>query len=557
MLQRLFIRNFALIEEFAVEFSENFNVLTGETGAGKSIVIDAVSLLLGGRAQAEYIRFGTEAALLEGVFYLPAAHSVFALLADFGIAFEEQTLVLTREITAGGKNAQRVNGRALTLAQYRQVGLLIVDIHGQHDHQALLQVERHVGILDRFAGPEHLGLALQVRERFSKWQDVQTELANLRKNEQERLQRIEFLKYQAAEIKQAKLRENEEEDLKQEAAILANAEKIKAHSSQAYACLFGGEHGSSAYELVAGALRSLEEIKKVDAKLAKLAEELEPSLYLIEDAAAALRDYLENIEFSPERLEQAEKRLQQIKDLSKKYGHSISEILAYARKAEEELAYWENSAAVSEKLEADVQEGRRQYEAEAARLSDGRKKNAALLEVRVKRELAELAMPETKFSVQFTPAEASAQGIEKVEFLISPNPGEPLLPVAKIASGGELSRIILAIKTIIADKDEIGTLIFDEIDSGIGGKAAQKLADKLEKISASQQVICVTHSPLVSALADCHLLLEKEVADGRTSTKLRVLGLEERVDELVRMLGGEKPTEDLKKHARQILKMKL
>ncbi|MDX9872080.1 MAG: DNA repair protein RecN [Clostridia bacterium] len=555
MLQRLYIKNFALIEEIAVEFSDHFNVLTGETGAGKSIVIDAVSLLLGGRAQAEFIRFGKDAALLEGVFYLPPEHSVFQLLTEFGISSEEQTIVLTREISAGGKNSQRVNGRTLTLTQYRQVGLLIVDIHGQHDHQALLQVEHHVGILDRFAGAEHLLLAHSVREYYKKWQAVKTELADLRRSEQERLQRVEFLKFQAGEIKQAKLRENEDEELKQEAAILANAEKIQAQMQKAYGCLFGGERGSSAYELVGQALGSLADIKKVDAKLAKLAEELEPSLYIIEEAAAVARDYLENIEFSPVKLEQIEKRLQQIKDLNKKYGATIGDILQYAQKAEEELAYWENSAALTEKLEAEVQAYWRQYEEKAAGLSAGRKEVASLLENRVKLELAELAMPNTKFSVRFTASEASAQGMEKVEFLISPNPGEPLLPVAKIASGGELSRIILAIKTIIADQDEIGTLIFDEIDSGIGGKAAQKLAEKLEKISISQQVICVTHAPLISAPADRHLLLEKEIIADRTQTSLRVLTTEERVNELVRMLGGEKPTEDLRKYARQILKL--
>lgn len=554
MLKRLYIKNFALIEEVFIEFNDKFNVLTGETGAGKSIIIDAVSLLLGGRAQTEFIRFGKERSLLEGVFELPGNHSVFQLLDELGIGYDEQTIILTREISVDGKNSSRVNGRTLTLGQYRQIGLQIVDIHGQHDHQSLLQVEHHISILDKFGEHAHTLLAKRVRESFNSWQDIKKELDNLKTKEQERLQRIDFLSYQLSEIGQAKLKENEDEELKKEAALLGNAEKISGHMQKAYTFLFGGERSLSAYDLTAKALQNIAEIKNIDTELERIYSQLEPSLYILEETAAEVRDYLESIEFSPQKLEQVEKRLHLIKDLSKKYGTTIKDILDYEIKAQSELEYWQKSIELTEKLEYEMSQAWNKYNDLATQLSHSRKSIANLLESRVKIELAELAMPDTKFSVQFTGAEASVRGLERVEFLISPNPGEPLLPVVKIASGGELSRIMLAIKAIIADKDEIGTLIFDEIDSGIGGKAVQKLAEKLDKISNSQQVICVTHSPFVAAIADSHLLLRKKSAGERTITMIYQLQKNERVDEIVRMLGGEKQAENLRNYAVQLLK---
>lgn len=554
MLERMYIKSFALIEELSIDFCGNLNVLTGETGAGKSIVIDAVSLILGGRAQTEFIRSGADRAVLEAVFRLPANHPVYQLLARMGIECEEQTVILTREISLEGKNTARVNGRTLTLGQYRQIGLLIVDIHGQHDHQALLQSEFHIDILDKFGGLEHLSLLNDVHEKFSIWLEAKSKLEKLLVHEQERAQRIDFLTYQIKEIKQAGLKPDEDTQLRQEAALLANAERISNHLQKAYHQLFGGERGNSAYELLGRALAGMEEIKKIDPGLEKLYLQLEPSLYIIQETAADINSYLDSIEFSPHRLEQVEKRLQLIIDLKKKYGNSIREILDYAQSAETELEKWEKSTELAEELQKISHNARQEYELAAKKLSLQRQKVAALLEERVTKELRDLAMPQTRFSVQFAASAGTAKGLDKVEFLISPNPGEPLLPVAKIASGGELSRIMLAIKTIIANLDEIGTLIFDEIDSGIGGKAAQKVAEKLETISHSQQVICVTHSPLIAALADCHLYLEKRVEQGRTRTLLSRLEKQKRVDELVRMLGGEKQSEELRKHAMQILK---
>ena len=555
MLERLYIMNFALLEELEISFCEHLNVLTGETGAGKSIVIDAVSVLLGGRAQAEYIRTGASKAILEGAFYLPPGHRAFDMIKDMGIEGEDdQTLLLSREIAVNGRNTCRVNGRTLPLGLYRLVGLAIVDIHGQHDHQSLLQAENHINILDQFGGTEHLDMVRIVKDSYNQWSSAKKELEELRAAGKERLQRLDFLNYQITEIRETRLKPGEMEDLMREAKVLANAEKISSRLHEAYRFLFGGERGMSAYELVSQALAGIADMQKIDPDLEKIRCELEPCLYEIEEAAGALRNYLERIDFSPQRLEQVERRLQTIRDIYKKYGPTFEEVMAYLEKAQIELDRWDKSASRTEELEAFVDEAWRTYRDKAQQVSSRRKEIGETLVKRITCELKELDMPYVRFAVNMQPGEASVKGLDQVEFLIAPNPGEPLLPVAKIASGGELSRIMLALKKLIAHLDGIGTLIFDEIDAGIGGKAAQRVAEKLETISKSQQVVCVTHSPSLAALADLHLLLEKNVIEGRTKTVVRPLTKEERVEELSRMLGGDRQTIELKKHASKIIK---
>jgi len=554
MLERLYIKNFALIAELEISFCEHFNVMTGETGAGKSIVIDAVSVLLGGRAQTEYVRSGMDKAVLEGVFYLPKQHKVFDLLKEAGIESDDQVIVMSREIAVNGRNACRVNGRTITLGQYRSIGLVIVDIHGQHDHQSLLQSENHINILDQFGGKEQLNTVRELKEKHTKWFLAKKELEELQARGKERLQRIDFLTYQIAEIREAQLKSGEMEELSREAQVLANAERISSQLNEAYRCLYGPERGVSAYELVSKALAGIFDVQKIDPSLEKLYTQLEPSLYEIEETAAELRNYLDKIEYTPERLEQVERRRQAIKDVFKKYGPTFEETMEFFERAQLELEKWENSTDRARELESIVEEAWLAYHDKARYVSDRRKELGKILEERITGELIELAMPDVRFSVTIQASEPSVRGVDQVAFLISPNPGEPLLPVSKIASGGELSRIMLALKILTADYDGIGTLIFDEIDAGIGGKAVQRVAEKLETISKSQQVICVTHSPLIAALADLHLYLEKNVMEGRTKTLVRSLTHEERVEELSRMLGGEKQTTELKQHALKILK---
>ncbi|HHZ17281.1 MAG TPA: DNA repair protein RecN [Clostridia bacterium] len=555
MLEYLSIKNFALIEDLQIHFSSNFNVLTGETGTGKSIIIDALSLLLGGRAQAEYIRTGTEKALVEGVFSLPAGDPFWKQIDEWDLRNEDRTLILSREISLNGRNICRINGRILTLAQYRQIGLALVDIHGQHAHQSLLQEDKHRQLLDSFGGPEHLQFLSKVKELYQEYVALQKEWEALKLSEKERLQKIDFLQYQLNEIKGARIQKGEMEELAREVNILANAEKISASLAKAYEALFSGDRGNSAYDLVGKAISNLREIEHLDGSFKQLLSQLEPVLYMLEDGASQIKNYLEEMDYSPERLEESEKRLHFLQDLCKKYGADLEEVLAYAEKISAELEQLHSSSERGGQLALNCEKKQAEYQAQAESLSSKRKELGRKLEEQVTAQLIELAMPHVRFAVSTIPTPPAAYGLEQVAFLICPNPGEPLLPVAKIASGGELSRIMLALKTILAKIDGVGTMVFDEIDAGIGGQAAQKVAEKLAEISASQQVICVTHSPLIAALADHHLVIQKEVTPaGRTLTKVFELREKERIDELARMFGGENPSGDLKKYAEKILK---
>lgn len=555
MLEYLSIKNFALIEDLQIHFSSNFNVLTGETGTGKSIIIDALSLLLGGRAQAEYIRSGTEKALVEGVFSLPAGDPFWKQIDEWDLRNEDRTLILSREISLNGRNICRINGRILTLAQYRQIGLALVDIHGQHAHQSLLQEDKHRQLLDSFGGPEHLQFLSKVKELYQEYVALQKEWEALKLSEKERLQKIDFLQYQLNEIKGARIQKGEMEELAREVNILANAEKISASLAKAYEALFSGDRGNSAYDLVGKAISNLREIEHLDGSFKQLLSQLEPVLYMLEDGASQIKNYLEEMDYSPERLEESEKRLHFLQDLCKKYGADLEEVLAYAEKISAELEQLHSSSERGGQLALNCEKKQAEYQAQAESLSSKRKELGRKLEEQVTAQLIELAMPHVRFAVSTIPTPPAAYGLEQVAFLICPNPGEPLLPVAKIASGGELSRIMLALKTILAKIDGVGTMVFDEIDAGIGGQAAQKVAEKLAEISASQQVICVTHSPLIAALADHHLVIQKEVTPaGRTLTKVFELREKERIDELARMFGGENPSGDLKKYAEKILK---
>lgn len=555
MLEYLSIKNFALIEDLQIHFSSNFNVLTGETGTGKSIIIDALSLLLGGRAQAEYIRTGTEKALVEGVFSLPAGDPFWKQIDEWDLRNEDRTLILSREISLNGRNICRINGRILTLAQYRQIGLALVDIHGQHAHQSLLQEDKHRQLLDSFGGPEHLQFLSKVKELYQEYVALQKEWEALKLSEKERLQKIDFLQYQLNEIKGARIQKGEMEELAREVNILANAEKISASLAKAYEALFSGDRGNSAYDLAGKAISNLREIEHLDGSFKQLLSQLEPVLYMLEDGASQIKNYLEEMDYSPERLEESEKRLHFLQDLCKKYGADLEEVLAYAEKISAELEQLHSSFERGGQLALNCEKKQAEYQAQAESLSSKRKELGRKLEEQVTAQLIELAMPHVRFAVSTIPTPPAAYGLEQVAFLICPNPGEPLLPVAKIASGGELSRIMLALKTILAKIDGVGTMVFDEIDAGIGGQAAQKVAEKLAEISASQQVICVTHSPLIAALADHHLVIQKEVTPaGRTLTKVFELREKERIDELARMFGGENPSGDLKKYAEKILK---
>jgi DNA repair protein RecN (Recombination protein N) len=548
MLESLSVQNFAIIDHMTVSFKTGLTVLTGETGAGKSIVIDAVMVLMGARASAEMIRAGADKAYVEGVFDLSNQPDIRRAAQELGLAAEEvgeeEDCIFSRELAANGKNVCRINGRTLTLAQYRSIAGHLIDIHGQKDHQLLMNPDRHVDMLDRYGGAELLELRARTEAGGRSLKALEKAVAELDAREKDRAAQLDLLNFQMEEIRQARPRKAEDRALQSEIRRLANAEKLLSGCEAAYGLLYSGE--TSAYDQMSRALTNFHELEKYEAQCADWIEKLEPALYVVEEITGVLRQYMETAEVSPDRLEEAEKRLHQIRQLCKKYGPAIEDVLAFEQKAAESLSALQNSEKRRSTLSLERDQAQAAYEALSAELTEARQKAARALEAQVHGELKELLMDKAVFHV--------AVSADAAEFHIAPNPGEPMLPMVKIASGGELSRVTLALKTALAQTDGCDTLVFDEIDAGIGGKSAQKVAEKLKVISRKQQVLCVTHSPILAAKADRHLRLEKNWDGSRTRTGITELDQEGRIDELSRMLSGDVDSENLRKHARLMLR---
>lgn len=553
MLGELEIRNFAIIEHAHLRLQPGLNVLTGETGAGKSIVVDALSAVLGERTSPEVVRAGETCAIIEAFFELdsPTAQRLAPLLAEQGLQGDDpHALVLSREIRAEGRSIARVNGRVTAAGIARQIGELLVDIHGQSEHLSLLRPSEHLNLLDRFAQ------LLPLRERFAalarELSQVRQRMRSLQEDTRERLRRQERLEYELAEIQAARLRPGEEEELRAERNRLANAEKLLELASEAYAALYG-EPGAatSAAEALGRAAKALKDIARIDASLASTHEAVEELLSGLRELAARLRDYQETLEFNPARLEEVEQRLALIANLRRKYGATVEDIMSYAERAAAELsslAHSEEELEECQKREATLLD---QLALLAQELSLKRQEAAARLALALEQELAELAMEKARFAVHIVQREApdglpiagrhlafDQTGVDQVEFLLAPNPGEPPRPLARIASGGEMARIMLALKGVLSQADERPTLIFDEIDAGIGGRMGRVLGQKLKRLAQHHQVICVTHLPQLAAFASHHLRVQKAVARGRTITTVTALGPQERVEELASMLGG-------------------
>jgi DNA repair protein RecN (Recombination protein N) len=568
VLQQLTIRNFALIEDLSLEFGEGFSVLTGETGAGKSILIDALGAALGERAGAEWVRTGAEKAWVEAAFQLPESGIALSpVLTDWA---EEGLLILGREVGRGGKSQCRINGRLCTAGMLREVGALLVDIHGQHEHQSLLASERHVDLLDGWAGEAALGPRRRAEELHRRWLAIRGEIEALRADERERARQTDLYRFQIEEIDAAALAAGEEDELLADRSRLANAEKLFAATTAAREALNeGGVDGrAAATDLLAEAVGDLETLVAVDETLTPILENLQTALYAAQDAAQELRGYQENIEFNPGRLEAVQARLELLRALKRKYGETIAEILAYRERAAGDLHTMEHSEERAAELEAAVARLAGELDAAAAELHAARRSAAARFEEGLVAELRDLNMARTIFGVQIDDARPSSEAGERgfatiagrVEFLISPNPGEPVKPLAKIASGGELSRVMLALKSamaqrVAADSDAtfrpIPTLIFDEIDVGVGGRTAHVLGEKMAALAATNQVLCVTHLPQIAGLASAHYMVEKEIVGDRTRVAVRRLETEERIQELARMLGGSPATAE--QHARELL----
>ncbi len=559
MLLELHVRNFALIDKLDLHFGAGLNILSGETGAGKSIIIDALGLTLGERAGGDLVRTGTDRATVEAVFDLSRAPAeVRARLAETGLEPGEEDgdlLLISREIGAksGSKSQCRVNGRLLPVSSLRELAQGLVDVHGQHEHQSLLAWERHIDLLDAWCGKETLALRAQVAEQVSLLNSLKREREQLRTDARERARTLDLFLFQRDEIAEASLKPGEEDELAQEGARLANAEKLADAATDAYARLAGGERGLGAADALNAALAQIEHALSMDSALEPVAASLREAASYAEDAALALRHYRDDVEFNPERLEEIETRLDLLRTLKRKYGETVEEMIAYGDELGAKIDRLQNAEAREDELTAAIDKASQKADRTAAKLTQARTQGGGEFAQGIKRELADLGMTQTKFEVAIEPQAVGSKGADRVEFLLSPNPGEPLRPLAKIASGGEMSRIMLGMKSILAKMGATPTMIFDEIDAGVGGRTAQTIADKLDALSQSAQILCITHLAQIASRADTHFLIEKHVADGRTTVSVSALDADQRVEEIARMLGGARRTEAVVQHAREML----
>ncbi len=592
MLTELRVRDFAIIDALSVEFLPGLNAITGETGAGKSILLDAISLLLGDRAEAGQVRAGCERAHIEGVFTLDEQRSpqVDAVLAENGLENEDpRQIVLAREVRSNGRALCRVNGRAVSQSVLRQLGELLIDAHGQSEHLSLLRVREHVNLLDTYAGGWDMRKA--VAEKVAALRETRKDIEDITAHARERARRVDMLKFQLEEIRAARLKPNEEEALTEEHLRLANAEALAEHADAAYVALYESTRDSpAALDQIAQAARALTALIRYDKQFEDYSRQLNDATAVIEDVARSIRDYREAIEFNPQRLRTVESRLESLKKLKRKYGESVPVVLAFAEQAEAELSQIENS---EERLAALRQQERGQA-AELATLalalSRKRAQAAGRLAAEVETELQDLRMGGARFAAGFgyetgeggldlPPAELErlaalrpspgaplagpvrfdATGLDRIEFLIAPNLGEGFKPLVKVASGGETARLMLAIQTVLSRSASTPTLIFDEIDQGIGGRVGTVVGTKLWGLSRGHQVLCVTHLPQLAAFGAAHLRVEKITRDNRTATSVRALSRKERVEEIAQMLGttgktGVQGAEQLLREADRVMK---
>ena len=547
MLNLLHIENIAVIECADITFDRGFNILTGETGAGKSIVIDAISAILGERAYRDMIRTGASKASVQAVF---SGVPNLPWFEENGVEYDEE-IVIQRQIFLDGKNVCRVNGTPVSVSILRKLGIQLINIHGQHDSASLFDEENHLIFLDSFADNE--ALRLGYGDKFALVSDLRRQIDRMSMDESEKLRRVETLKFQIAQIEKANLKSGEDDELEARRKVLQNAEKLSDGLDEATECLYGGEETDGAAALLSQAERALAKLSRYTDSFAQLQEKVADLMYQVQDAAEDVRDARDDLSYSADELEQIETRLDTIHKLRRKYGASCDDILAYLENAKRELDEIEFSDAHMERLKGKLQKAEKEAWAAADALRENRKAAAERLSARILTELAQLDMPRVQFQCEFTEIPLSAGGADAVAFFMSANAGEALKPMSKVASGGELARIMLAMKNVLAEKDQVNTLIFDEVDTGVSGRAAQRVAEKLKAVASHKQVLCVTHLPQLAALADTHLLIAKEERQGRTYTSVTPLDLEGRKRELARIIGGTNITETTLKSAEEML----
>ncbi|MCK9274525.1 MAG: DNA repair protein RecN [Syntrophales bacterium] len=555
MLAELTIRNLAIIDALTIEFREGLTVISGETGAGKSIIIGALSMLLGDRVSNDMIRTSEESAVVEGRFEIEGNSEVEETLAEMGLD-KAQDLVIRRIISRSGKNRVYINGSPATVQMLSAVGECLVNICGQHEHQTLLRTDRHIDILDEFGGL--LNLRNEYLLEYRQFLEFVERREELLKANDERHDREKLLSFQLEEIEKSDVRKGEDEALKEEKKILASASKLREYGESSYADLYGNE--GSILEKLDSIRERTGQIKAIDQGFSVTGQEMDAAFFALEDIAFALRDYVKNIPDDPSRLEQIDDRIELIGKLKRKYGSTIEEVLERKEAIKKELGEITRLEEEIECVEAIISEKKTRLLRTARHLSDMRKHYAHILEEKIEGEIHDLHMIHTVFRIMFAEASESEDslvlhenGLDRVEFYLSTNVGETLKPLQRIASGGELSRIVLAIKKVAATGGSAGTVVFDEVDSGIGGAAAERIGSKLKDVSLSHQVICITHLPQIACFGDAHYLVTKKVSDGRTHTRVLPLAEPERLEEIARMLGGIETTETTRRHAMEML----
>ncbi|MDR3156324.1 MAG: DNA repair protein RecN [Lactobacillales bacterium] len=556
MLQELVIENFTIISKLSLSFQSGMSALTGETGAGKSIIIDAVNLLIGGRSQISSIRFGSKKAVLQGLFSIQKDDQLSRLLETYGIDLVDDSLLLQRELMDTGRTNCRVNGRLVNTSILREIGRYLVDIHGQYDHQKLINEHAHLELLDSFGGEKLQQQKKHYQQVYTDFKELEKKVTNLRKNEQEFAQRIDLLRFQKMELEEAALQMDEEDLLFEEHEKLANFQKISSILTEGFASLIEGD--KPVLDHLARTQSEFQKIADFGSEFQKISENISSAYYLLQEATTTLNREIEALFYDEERLNEVDTRLELLKQLKRKYGESLSDIIRYYEEISFELeekedfvhrsVEWENSLA--KKYQLALQEGEI--------LSKMRAKVAQSLTKEIEQELKELYMDKTTFKVRFQPnsQKITESGLEEVQFLIAPNIGEGLKSLAKIASGGEMSRVLLALTSIFSDAQKISTLIFDEIDTGVSGRVAEAIAKKISKLSKSAQVLCITHLPQVAAYADNQFLIEKDIQGERTQVRVQCLQKEARIQEIARMLSGENITSLSLEHAKEWLEEK-
>ena len=553
MLLEISIKNFAIIEAISLNFEKGMTVLTGETGAGKSIIIDAMNMMLGARATTDVIRHGAPKAEIEGLFSVENSHALQMIFDEQGIELGDE-IIIRREILQNGRSVSRVNGQMVNLSVLRSIGQYLVDIHGQHDQEELMRPQLHIQMLDGFGDADFLELKQAYQTNFDAYRKMRKQLLEIKKNQEEHKARIEMLEFQMAEIESASLQPGEDLKLNQERDKLLNYKNIADTLTNAYTMLDNEEFSSLAN--VRSAMNDMESLEDYDAEYREISSSLSESYYVLEDVTKRLEDIIEDLDFDGNRLMQIESRLDLIHAITRKYGGNVDDVLMYFAKITEEYNLLTGNHLSSDDMEAELKKLEVSLVDLATKLASARHNLAQQLEIEIQQELKDLYMDKARFQVQFTKGKFTREGNESVEFYISTNPGEDFKPLVKVASGGELSRLMLAIKSAFSRKEGKTSIVFDEVDTGVSGRVAQAIAQKIHKIGQNGQVLAISHLPQVIAIADYQFFIEKISNDHSTVSTVRLLTVEERVEEVAKMLAGENVTEAALSQARELLQSK-